>query len=370
MAGRLAAEFNCRRYRLPWLPATGDNATMEAEPLNRNRRRFQFRLRAPMLAMAISARLVLVLTTVLALPAKTAMAIIRRPDREDAQYIALAERFPAVCLVCEDGTAVASGTLIASRWVLTAGHVVDPWNLTTTGEWVQSSTRSPKRTVLFGTREYHVKEVVEYPGYSCKDGGTDLALLKLDTQVDSVVPLSIYVGDRELGELVTLVGFGATGTFETGPPQDAEARAFQAIPARNRVKRAGTNVVDSTTDKFLITCAHALNSATDLEASIAGGDSGGAALIEVDGRVLLAGVLALAVVGNPPEHPPALYGAHSRCVRVSRVARWIEDTTGEDFGVVKYGQIAVRAALVLIAILAASLTGMRFMALRKKFRRP
>jgi hypothetical protein len=172
------------------------------------------------------------------------------------RFAGFAARFPlkgcrskyvvgARCLVCEDGTAAGSGTLIASRWVLTAGHVVDPWNLTTTGKWVQSA-RSPKTTVLFGTREYHVKGVVEYPGFSCKDGGTDLALLELDTQVDSVAPLSIYIGDHESGEIVTLVGFGATGTFETGPPHDAEARAFQAIPARNRVKRAGTNVIEST----------------------------------------------------------------------------------------------------------------------------
>jgi hypothetical protein len=121
------------------------------------------------------------------------------------------------------------------------------------------------------------------------------------------------------------------------------------------------------TDKSLVTRIHPLNSATDLEASIAGGDSGGAALIDVDGRVLLAGVLASGV-SDPPEHPPALYGAHNGCVRVSRVARWIEDISGEDFGVVRYEQIAVRVALVLIIILAVSLAGVRLIALRKASR--
>jgi hypothetical protein len=126
--------------------------------------------------MTDSARLLLGLTALLVFRVESATAILRRPDREDASYLALAERFPAVCLVCADGLGAGSGTLITSRWVLTAGHVVDPWNLTSAGQWVKSNTNH-QWSVLLGKQENRVKRVIEYPGYSCKDGGIDLALL-------------------------------------------------------------------------------------------------------------------------------------------------------------------------------------------------
>ena len=303
--------------------------------------------------MKDSARLLLGLTALLVFRVENATAILRRPDREDANYLALAERFPAVCLVCADGVAAGSGTLIASRWVLTAGHVVDPWNLTSAGQWVKSKANH-QWSVLFGKHENRVKRVIEYPGYSCKEGGTDLALLELDTPVDSVVPISIFVDENEMGKTITLVGFGVTGTFETGPPQGAEAVKFSAIPARMRAKRAGTNVIISVSHEDLETRIDPLESATDLEASIAGGDSGGPALVQVGGQMYVAGVISSGPHRPPSEDPAGVYGDRVGFVRVSSFARWVEDTTSEDFGVVRVERMAVVSGLVLLMLFAAS----------------
>ena len=61
-----------------------------------------------------------IVATVLALlSAHAASAIVRRHDRPDADYLALAARAPAVAHVSPDG----AGVLIAPNWVLTAAHV-------------------------------------------------------------------------------------------------------------------------------------------------------------------------------------------------------------------------------------------------------
>ncbi len=231
--------------------------------------------------------------------------------------------------------------------------MVDPWNLTSAGQWVKSNTNH-QWSVLLGKQENRVKRVIEYPGYSCKDGGVDLALLELDAPVDSVVPISIFVDTSEMGKTVTLVGFGATGTFESGPPQGAEAVKDGAIPARARAKRAGTNVIVSVSHEKLVTRIDPVDSATDLEESIAGGDSGGPALVQVSGQMYVAGVISSRPQRPPSEDPAGVYGDRVSFVRVSSFARWVEDTTSEDFGVVRIERMVVVSGLVLLMLLAAS----------------
>jgi hypothetical protein len=178
--------------------------------------------------------------------------------------------------------------------------------------------------------------------------------VELETPVDSVVPISIFVDKTEMGKMVTLVGFGVTGTFETGPPHGADAVKFSTIPARMRAKRAGTNVIILVSHKDLVTRIDPAESATDLEASVAGGDSGGPALVQVSGQMYIAGVISSAPQRPPSEDTAGIYGDRVSFVRVSSFARWVEDTTNEDFGVVRVERLAFVSGLVLLMLLAAS----------------
>ncbi len=216
--------------------------------------------------------------------------------------------------------------------------------------WVRS-TATPQWSVHFGTHEYRVTRVIEYPGYSNKRGGVDLALFELDRPVDSTTPVPIYVGKHELGQMVTLVGFGGFDTFEAEQSERfANGVAFLASPTRERIKRAGTNVIISVGDTDqLILRVDPPESATELEASVAGGDSGGPALLPVNGKMYLAGVISSMADHRPASEDRAgVYGARFEVKRVSSFARWIEDTTGERFGAVRYDRNAAAVGLVLL----------------------
>ena len=139
-------------------------------------------------------------------------------------------------------------------------------------------------------------------------------------------------------------------TFDTGVPKDAAARNIAAIPACERLKRAGTNVITEVLDDKLVYRINSLVSATNLEATFAGGDSGGPALINVNGRWYVAGVIG-GSWGPAPVNWPAIDGNRHYLYRVSTFARWIEDVTGENFGVVRRDRIVAEVALGVILVL-------------------
>src|SRR5690606_30180736 len=71
------------------------------------------------------------------------------------------------------------------------------------------------------------------PGWNGDIGqGFDIALVRFDEPITNVTPAKIYTGFQELGKVVTMVGYGQTGTGKTGST------------GASGVKRAGQNVID------------------------------------------------------------------------------------------------------------------------------
>jgi Trypsin len=118
-----------------------------------------------------------------------------------------------------------SGVVIASQYVLTAGHVVSgqpasalqfALNLGAATPWTSS-----------------VESVAIYPTFSFPYD--DLAVLKLATPVPPQVPIyALYSGPISVGLTITLVGYGGSGNGNVGV----------TVSANSTVKRTGANVVD------------------------------------------------------------------------------------------------------------------------------
>ncbi|HXB55651.1 MAG TPA: trypsin-like serine protease [Vicinamibacteria bacterium] len=225
--------------------------------------------------------------------APSSMAIVERHDRDDGQYLKLGARFDAVGEVEPDG----SGTLVASRWVLTAAHV--------------AAGRGGATAVKFGERRYRVKRAVLHPlGTAARDRPpeVDLALLELETPVDGIAPLEIYRSHDEAGRTAFIVGWGDYGKGGT------------ALTHTDHRRRAATNQVSDAGPRRLFFSFDAPPAGTDLEGVCGPGDSGGPALLESGGRVLVAGVSSAA------DGPPGNYGLTDIFVRVSAYADWIDKT--------------------------------------------
>jgi hypothetical protein len=144
----------------------------------------------------------------------------------------------------------------------------------------------------------------------------DIALVKLIQPVTDVVPVAIYRDSDELGQIVKIVGKGATGTGATG--HDLKG------PNRTELRRA-FNQITSAHDRWVCYVFDKTPSALPLEGMSGNGDSGGPALIQVKGKWLLAGLTSWKVVqGNAAAFRPGLYGQASCNVRLSHYVEWIE----------------------------------------------
>ena len=252
----------------------------------------------------------------LAAVASTAQAGIRRHDRDDALYQALANepQFDATARL-QIGASTCSGTLINNEWILTAAHCFD-------------NQADPFAVAIFGGGFGVSDEIIIHkdwtPGQFTLGG--DLALIHLSTPITTVTPATLYTGSGELGALSTGVGYGRSGTGNTGD-----------IPGTIGTKRAGTNFIDvlgsarGFHESILLTdfdnplresdSTYGSPIPTDLEYQVAPGDSGGSLFIQEDGQFYLAGVTSF--INSIDGNPDGDYGDMSAYTRLSDYNAWI-----------------------------------------------
>ncbi len=207
----------------------------------------------------------------------------------------------------------ASGTLIASDWVLTAAHVVD-----------QATSLAFK----IGGNSYSASQWAYYSKWTGDlSAGYDIALVKLSSS-PGIAAATRYTGSNEIGAIGTSVGFGKTGTGLSG------AVSFDGL------KRGGQNVVDryysSRNDRVLVSdfdspmspneSAYGSSTPLNLEYLIAPGDSGGGLFVDFGNGPLLAGVHSFGSARDGLVDSD--YGDMSGHTRISAFNSWIDSIIG------------------------------------------
>lgn len=185
-----------------------------------------------------------------------------------------------------------TGSLIAPRWVMTAGHCGSATGLASEG-LVPSQTALPASayTVQLGSvfadghggESHAVDKVVIDPDYSVANGdGNDVTLLEL-AQATKIAPIRIAAtSERRLwkaGVLSTIAGFGTTSESSSAPPPQMQRAQVPIVADAECAKDypGGSNALadDGTFDAKSMLCAGWPKGGRDT----CQGDSGGPLLV-------------------------------------------------------------------------------------------
>ncbi|HVW96699.1 MAG TPA: trypsin-like serine protease [Mucilaginibacter sp.] len=246
-----------------------------------------------------------------------------RNDIPISKYIALANepRFDCVGKIIS-GKDKFSGScvLISDRYVLTAGHI----NFNYVDGQIDMNCQ-------FKDKQYKVKRVTVYPGFTKKTYNLDMAVIELAESVNDIKPAILNNNPKEIGHKCIGVGYGVLKIANTSPS-----------PTWASGKLAGENCIDSIGGvpesksglaSFLIADfdgpgkfkkLNVIGSARPykLEYGLNGGDSGGGMFIKIDGKWKLAGI----VHGVSHMKDPSFYGSLQMWSRVSSFYEWIIQT--------------------------------------------
>lgn len=228
-------------------------------------------------------------------------AIVMRHDVDEAEFLSSFEEWPSTAYFQLAGRfGNGTGTLLAPRWVLTAGHVTHYLKV---GD-----------TVTINGGDYVICRVISHPDYVLHSPDNDIGLVELETPVHSVKPALLYEGNDEAGQIVTFVGAGRPGDGLSGQ---------QGKPG---VIRAASNRVEETRPLLLVFTFDEPPDALALEGISGPGDSGGPAYLRKDGQTYLLGVSSFQ--GESESGIEGVYGVKEFYSRVSAHVEWISSVIG------------------------------------------
>ena len=226
------------------------------------------------------------------------------PGIDDGRYREYGETFATyTCRVmgtnADDELLAGTCTIISPRWALTAAHVVADMT---------------EVYVVCGKEPHRVDRVFIHAGWGGAFAKDDIALVRLAKPF----PLTYYPpltdGTEQAGTVCTAVGYGVTGTLESG-----------WVTGDNLI-RAGTQLLASQ-ERSVWVC-QITRHGTPLPYCIAPGDSGGPLWARAsDGRTVLVGVNSYTAKAGTDVRSRA--GEESGHTRVAMYLDWIAEVTEE-----------------------------------------
>lgn len=242
--------------------------------------------------------------------------IIIRHDVASSDYEVRGIDYPAVFFLEQLGRdKVCVATVIHSRWALTAAHCAEETLLDKT---VQEGLRFG---VSVANRAREIDLVIKHPDYDQSSASdVDLALLRFHSESSVPQPVPLQTDNSELGEIVSLVGWGYFGIGTLGRQYNdgRMRRAQNRITVAERYLRFNFDDPRDRAQEVL-----------PLEGVPGLGDSGGPAFLEQDSQRILAGIAVGEIKGSDfTEDTQGKYGAVAIYERVSRHIDWIETVIG------------------------------------------
>lgn len=247
----------------------------------------------------------------------SANAIVIRDDVDDSKYRVPASEFPALVDMPGEG----HGVLIAPQWVITAAHAI-AWQSEIKQVTINGVPRDVERLVIHPGYKKPSQELLDQALATWDwtlfrvllSSSDDIALLKLTQAVTDVSPVAINTSGGEFGQIIKIMGKGATGNGVTG---------YEFSSSHRTELRRAYNKVTSAHARWFCYMFDKPSDALPLESGSGSGDSGGPILIRAEKKWLLAGLTSWT---DPQSavRTPGMYGQITCNVRLSHYKDWIE----------------------------------------------